>query len=645
MKHLGIQQTPLCLALLLALLCCTHTYGQALESEEGRFEVSVAGGCAPLTVTVTNLFPGFDGTINYIFEGGATTTDTIHTFDTAGTYVIQQFGAQSSVELEDRVTITIFDPLEPEFNVVLCNDNSAVVNITDTYYDEFAVFFSSTDPEADTVTASGPPPSFRYADAGPHTVTVVGLFNGLASNCGQASAAFTTVNTLVAAQLQGLQVTTADPTNGQITLNYTTQPNINYVIEATAAGTTAPFSEVQTITNASITTLGGFNTTQQFYCFRITAVDGCSGTRLFSDTICSPALTVNPVTDANQVAWNGPAALINDLTVLKNGNTLINQPQLAPNLFVDSDVQCNDEHCYSLSVTYTNGLTATVAQVCTTAISSNNPPPINHTTATVNGSQIDLGWDIPTGAEPGSFIIQRRVNDGTTAFTFLDSTTENTYTDPNVNPNQFSYCYRISYTDVCGNPAQASIESCTMLLRRGALNGNNLRIFWNDYTGWLSGVNLYTVVKRNANGGIIRTLINGLSTNFNENVNGDGLQRFSYQVRAVSNIRPFKVAESNIIEVDLQADVLVPNAFSPNRDALNEELEVFPRFVTSYRMYIYNRWGELIYSFTQDERPWNGRYNNNAAFAPPGTYVYNIVFIDTEQRSFSKSGAVLLITN
>ena len=644
MKHPGLKNTTTHWAILLAtILLSLGARAQTVTSDQGRFQVSVAGGCAPLTITVTNLFSGFTGTVNYIYEGVNTTTDTVYTYDTAGTYVIRQFGAQSSVDLEDSVTITVFDPLEPQFEVVLCDDNSAIVNITDTYYDRYAVFFSSTDPEADTVSATDAPPSFQYADSGPHTITVIGLFTGLASNCGQASETFTSVNTLRPAIMQGLQVPVASATNGQITLNYITDPNINYVLEATQAGNATTFTELQTLTDPATITLSGFNTSQQFYCFRIAAVDGCSGTRLYSDTICSPALQVSPVVDANELAWNAPDAFINTLTILKNGNSLVSQSQLSPATFTDTDVQCNDRHCYSLSLTYTNGLTATVAEVCTTAISSGTPPPINHITTSVNGSQIELDWDVPDGAEPRTFIIERRLNNGSSTFAFLDSTTENTYTDLAVDPDRQSYCYQVSYTDVCGNAATSSIESCSILLRRGRLELNNQRIFWNEFSGWLSGINTYTVVKRPFSGGNPRTITVGLTTNFNENVNDDGQQRFTYQVRAISNIRPFKVAESNIIEVDLQADVLVPDAFSPNRDALNEELEVFPRFVTDYRINIYNRWGELVYSFTQEDRPWNGRYNNNQQLVPPGTYVYNIVFTDTENRSFNKSGAILVI--
>jgi len=136
----------------------------------------------------------------------------------------------------------------------------------------------------------------------------------------------------------------------------------------------------------------------------------------------------------------------------------------------------------------------------------------------------------------------------------------------------------------------------------------------------------------------------GLRTTFFDNVNDDGAQRFTYEVRAISNIRPLKVARSNIIAVDLQADVIVPDAFTPNRDGINEELELFPRFATEYTMTIYNRWGELVYSHNQNQRAWNGRYQNTQRSVPTGTYIYNLVFIDSENRTFSKNGSVMVFS-
>ncbi|MEM9917553.1 MAG: gliding motility-associated C-terminal domain-containing protein [Bacteroidota bacterium] len=58
-------------------------------------------------------------------------------------------------------------------------------------------------------------------------------------------------------------------------------------------------------------------------------------------------------------------------------------------------------------------------------------------------------------------------------------------------------------------------------------------------------------------------------------------------------------------------DVYLPNAFSPNQDGINDELQLYSACeVVEMRMSIYDRWGVKVFEgFGQDIR-WNGRFNN-----------------------------------
>lgn len=89
----------------------------------------------------------------------------------------------------------------------------------------------------------------------------------------------------------------------------------------------------------------------------------------------------------------------------------------------------------------------------------------------------------------------------------------------------------------------------------------------------------------------------------------------------------------------IKADTLVPvmimpNAFSPNGDGLNDVFE--PKFVNKSGYVIktfkvYNRWGQLIYQDQGTRKAsWNGRYYNEDKAADPGVYYYyiDVLFID-----------------
>lgn len=104
------------------------------------------------------------------------------------------------------------------------------------------------------------------------------------------------------------------------------------------------------------------------------------------------------------------------------------------------------------------------------------------------------------------------------------------------------------------------------------------------------------------------------------------------------------IGTSNIGCIDtavlyIKADSLIPvfvmpNAFSPNGDGLNDVFE--PLFVNksgyvikSFR--VFNRWGQVVYQAEGTRKAsWNGYYHNKDKRADPGTYFYyiRVEFID-----------------
>ncbi|MDA7803138.1 PKD domain-containing protein [Crocinitomix sp.] len=73
--------------------------------------------------------------------------------------------------------------------------------------------------------------------------------------------------------------------------------------------------------------------------------------------------------------------------------------------------------------------------------------------------------------------------------------------------------------------------------------------------------------------------------------------------------------------------VMVPNAFTPDGNSLNNIFQ--PIFYESqvFELYIYNRWGELIYSANEMDGYWDGSFRNGQ-LAPDGVYIWKIVYTD-----------------
>jgi len=71
--------------------------------------------------------------------------------------------------------------------------------------------------------------------------------------------------------------------------------------------------------------------------------------------------------------------------------------------------------------------------------------------------------------------------------------------------------------------------------------------------------------------------------------------------------------------------IWVPNAFTPNRDGINDKLGVRSTCaVNSFSWHIYNRWGQLVFSTHDINTRWNGMFK--ADLAPVGTYYYYISY-------------------
>jgi len=93
---------------------------------------------------------------------------------------------------------------------------------------------------------------------------------------------------------------------------------------------------------------------------------------------------------------------------------------------------------------------------------------------------------------------------------------------------------------------------------------------------------------------------------------------------------------SDTLSVSNSCYLDIPNVFTPNGDGLNDYFlprNLLAKGLATFKMDIYNRWGELIFETTNtDGRGWDGRFNNTPQ--PEGVFVYVIdaTFIDGEKE-------------
>jgi len=73
--------------------------------------------------------------------------------------------------------------------------------------------------------------------------------------------------------------------------------------------------------------------------------------------------------------------------------------------------------------------------------------------------------------------------------------------------------------------------------------------------------------------------------------------------------------------------VMVPNAFTPDGDQFNNIFK--PVFYESQvcKLYIYNRWGELIHFAEEMDASWDGSHMNGSIVSY-GIYIWKIIYYD-----------------
>lgn len=128
----------------------------------------------------------------------------------------------------------------------------------------------------------------------------------------------------------------------------------------------------------------------------------------------------------------------------------------------------------------------------------------------------------------------------------------------------------------------------------------------------------------------------GLSSVSTASTVASPLQTTSYTV-TVTNSNGCTATDVVTVFVDLppcggksvDLETLIPNAFSPNEDGLNDELciPVNPCIV-KITLVIYDRWGEQVYEGKSLEQCWDGNFKGKKLDSAVFAYYFSVVFVD-----------------
>jgi gliding motility-associated-like protein len=135
--------------------------------------------------------------------------------------------------------------------------------------------------------------------------------------------------------------------------------------------------------------------------------------------------------------------------------------------------------------------------------------------------------------------------------------------------------------------------------------------------------------------------------------NGSTTQNPTFQYQAVGQYQVMLTVTSNmgcvdsvikIIKIDDEFMLYVPNAFSPNDDGVNETFMAKGEGIRDFKMYIFDRWGNLTYLSDDINKGWNGRkMGKSDDVIQEDVYVWKIELKNFKGESRQFHGIVNLI--
>lgn len=111
-----------------------------------------------------------------------------------------------------------------------------------------------------------------------------------------------------------------------------------------------------------------------------------------------------------------------------------------------------------------------------------------------------------------------------------------------------------------------------------------------------------------------------------------------YRVIAVKNGNSAITSMSNETEVTPTMYIYVPNSFTPNGDGLNDQFFVQGEAIQTFKMQVFNRWGDLVFESNDVNNGWDGKFNGN--LVPQGAYVYKLSASSITGRRTTKEGTI-----
>ncbi len=274
----------------------------------------------------------------------------------------------------------------------------------------------------------------------------------------------------------------------------------------------------------------------------------------------------------------------------------------------------------------------------------------------VSDNQVDVTWQIDINADLSSVDIHRGTESSSLSFyEAIDITAGlnavEVFTDVNVDAQSSPYYYEVNSSDDCAYEL-ASQTGNSILLQAEALSSGFNRLTWNEYQLDYANIANYTIYRDIAgNMSPIATVAENefsyddeVSTDLGSTGSFCYMVEVNYQLNLPNGVSEPHTSRSNILCVEQEPIVVMPNAFNPlsNVEA-NQTLKPVLAFDTNmdYSLTIFDRWGKKQFETTARHIGWRG--DVNAENIPMGAYIWIVKLTAPSGNVYEHKGTVILI--
>jgi gliding motility-associated-like protein len=94
--------------------------------------------------------------------------------------------------------------------------------------------------------------------------------------------------------------------------------------------------------------------------------------------------------------------------------------------------------------------------------------------------------------------------------------------------------------------------------------------------------------------------------------------------------------------IDVQGIPEIHNVFTPNGDGTNDYFDFSEYAMKSVNVYLYNRWGELVFNWNTLDTQWDGT-GLDGEDLPEGVYYYVLNAVGEDGFDYDKKGSITLL--